>query len=187
VSSRLWQELKQLPRLHLFQVRVTVQQTSVPLTLCVQVSLPRHVDSNGFSVREVAHSADMLRLRLMRDVGGVYMDADVITVKSFDALLKVRGLSLVVASWSNALQVDFAMGQEGDRGEYGLCNAVLVSKPRSRFAMRWIALFDEVFDARIWSMHSVKYPLFAAALWPSDITVRCFLLCMRLELSCLLV
>jgi hypothetical protein len=73
-----------------------VQQTSVPLTLCVQVSLPRHVDSNGFSVREVAHSADMLRLRLMRDVGGVYMDADVITVKSFDALLKVRGLSLVV-------------------------------------------------------------------------------------------
>jgi hypothetical protein len=65
------------------------------------------------------------------------------------------------------------MGQEGERGEYGLCNAVLVSKPRSRFAVRWIALFDEVFDARIWSMHSVKYPLFAAALWSSDITVRC--------------
>ena len=64
------------------------------------------------------------------------------------------------------------MGQEGERGEYGLCNAVLVSQPRSRFVMRWIALFDEVFDARIWSMHSVKYPLFASALWPSDITVR---------------
>lgn len=63
------------------------------------------------------------------------------------------------------------MGQEGERGEYGLCNAVLLSKPRSRFAVRWIALFNEVFDARIWSMHSVKYPLFAAALWPSDITV----------------
>ena len=69
-------------------------------------------------------------------------------------------------------QVSFAMGQEGERGEYGLCNAVLVSKPHSRFAVRWIALFDEVFDARIWSMHSVKYPLFASALWPSDITVR---------------
>jgi len=64
------------------------------------------------------------------------------------------------------------MGQEGERGEYGLCNAVLVSKPRSRFAVRWISLFAEVFDARIWSMHSVKYPLFAAALWSSDITVR---------------
>ena len=70
------------------------------------------------------------------------------------------------------MQADFAMGQEGERGEYGLCNAVLLSKPRSRFAVRWIALFNEVFDARIWSMHSVKYPLFAAALWPSDITVR---------------
>jgi hypothetical protein len=70
------------------------------------------------------------------------------------------------------VQADFAMGQEGERGEYGLCNAVLLSKPRSRFAVRWIALFNEVFDARIWSMHSVKYPLFAAALWPSDITVR---------------
>lgn len=53
------------------------------------MSLPEHVDSNGFVVREVAHSADMLRLRLMRDVGGVYLDADVITVKSFDPLLKV--------------------------------------------------------------------------------------------------
>ena len=63
------------------------------------------------------------------------------------------------------------MGQEGERGEYGLCNAVLVSKPQSRFALRWIAMFNEVFDARIWSMHSVKYPMFAAALWPSDLTV----------------
>lgn len=53
-----------------------------------QVSLPQHVDANGYKVREVAHSADVLRLRLMRDVGGVYMDADVITVKSFDPLLK---------------------------------------------------------------------------------------------------
>ena len=54
-----------------------------------QVSLPQHIDSNGFKVREVAHNADMLRLRLMRDVGGVYMDADVVTVKSFEPLLKV--------------------------------------------------------------------------------------------------
>jgi hypothetical protein len=40
-------------------------------------------------VHEVAHNADMLRLRLMRDVGGAYLDADVITVKSFQPLLKV--------------------------------------------------------------------------------------------------
>jgi hypothetical protein len=98
VSSRLWQELQLLPRLHLFQVRVTCSKCRAPLMLCavMQVSLPQHVDSNGFSVREVAHSADMLRLRLMRDIGGVYMDADVITVKSFDALLKVSACSLVV-------------------------------------------------------------------------------------------
>jgi mannosyltransferase OCH1-like enzyme len=53
------------------------------------VLLPQHTDSNGFSVREVAHSADVFRLRLMRDFGGVYMDADVITVASFDPLLQV--------------------------------------------------------------------------------------------------
>ena len=76
------------------------------------------------------------------------------------------------------------MGQEGERGEYGLCNAVLVSKPQSRFAVRWIALFNEVFDARIWSMHSVKYPMFAAALWPSDITVS--LIVFMSVCSCLL-
>ena len=140
-----------------------------------QVSLPQHIDSNGFKVREVAHNADMLRLRLMRDVGGVYMDADVVTVKSFEPLLKVVRAWLDVFGCLKPVtpaQVSFAMGQEGERGEYGLCNAVLVSKPHSRFAVRWIALFDEVFDARIWSMHSVKYPLFASALWPSDITVR---------------
>jgi hypothetical protein len=111
----------------------------------------------------------------MRDVGGVYLDADVVTVKSFEPLLKVSRAWLDVSKclkMVTPVQVSFAMAQEGERGEYGLCNAVLVSKPRSRFAVRWIALFDEVFDARIWSMHSVKYPLFASALWPSDITVR---------------
>ena len=56
-----------------------------------QISLAPHVDSNGLAVHEVAHNADVLRLRLMRDIGGVYLDADVITVKSFDPLLKVSG------------------------------------------------------------------------------------------------
>jgi hypothetical protein len=91
VSSRLWREIAQLPRVHMFQVFAAhLLFTSPVFTSFKQVSLPQHVDSNGLAVHEVAHNADVLRLRLMRDVGGAYLDADVITVKSFDPLLKVR-------------------------------------------------------------------------------------------------
>ncbi len=78
-----------------------------------QVSLPQHIDANGLKVREVAHSADLLRLRLMRDVGGVYMDADVITVKSFDPLLKVRRLQRPFYGVSSFLSGQFRHGPRG--------------------------------------------------------------------------
>ena len=91
MSSRLWREIAQLPRVHMFQVFAAHTLFTSPVIISLkQVSLAQHVDSNGLAVHEVAHNADVLRLRLMRDVGGAYLDADVITVKSFDPLLKVR-------------------------------------------------------------------------------------------------
>lgn len=35
---------------------------------------------------DVAHIADIFRLQLIRDIGGVYLDIDVISLKSFDPL-----------------------------------------------------------------------------------------------------
>jgi hypothetical protein len=50
------------------------------------------------------------------------------------------------------------LGREG-RGSsnVGLCNAVILSKPRGPFLRRWMASYKN-FDGMIWNYHSVQLP-----------------------------
>jgi len=117
----------------------------------------------GKPILHMAHVSDLLRLQALRDMGGIYMDMDVITVRPFTPLMMTH---------------QFVMGQEGPNGVYGLCNAVMLSAPNSTFVQLWIDHYAEAYDAAIWSMHSVKLPSILAHLWPRLITqvlLSCFL------------
>ncbi|EKX54329.1 hypothetical protein GUITHDRAFT_99806 [Guillardia theta CCMP2712] len=106
-------------------------------------------------VDPVVKVSDLLRLQALRDLGGIYMDIDVITIRSFAPLMKDNS---------------FVMGQEGEKGVYGLCNAVMLSSPNSTFVNLWIRHYAEAYDPAIWSMHSVKLPSILSHLYPSEIT-----------------
>jgi hypothetical protein len=85
-----------------------------------------------------AHKADIIRLDMLREHGGIYLDLDVICINPFDPLL----------------HYPFVMGIEPGTG---LCNAVILAQPQAPFIERWQAQYRS-FDAKRWNYHSVVLP-----------------------------
>ena len=103
-----------------------------------------NIEINGQKVNHYAHKADIIRLKKINEIGGIYLDIDTICIKNFKDLLNN----------------DFVMGIQGD--EYGLCNAVILSKPNSFFSKKWLesySTFRSFGRDEFWDEHSVKMPL----------------------------
>lgn len=113
----------------------------------------------GNPLLHVAHKADIVRLQVLIQYGGVYLDVDTLTVRSFDDLLDNR----------------FVMGLEkADGADVGLCNAIMMSEQNSIFALAWLKSY-ETFRSRgrdeYWNEHSVKMPSRIAANCSGEITI----------------
>jgi hypothetical protein len=107
-----------------------------------------------------AHKADVVRLLMLRELGGVYLDMDTITVRPFTELL----------------EHEFGMAVQGsaDNSVPGLCNAVMWCKRNSFFCSQWIEQYSH-FRSRgrddLWDFHSVKLPAILAGRWEDKITI----------------
>ena len=100
-----------------------------------------------------AHLADVLRLKVLYAEGGIYLDADVYILQSFDTL---RNSSR-----------DVVLGYEGgNRG--GLCNAVIIARAGAAFIDRWIASYTD-FSAGEWNTHSVILPKEMSEKHPNEV------------------
>jgi len=78
----------------------------------------------GNTLYHYAHKADIIRLKMLNERGGIYLDIDTICLKSFKDLF----------------EYDFIMGTQMNKGEteiYGLCNAVILARPNSNFGLKW--------------------------------------------------
>ncbi|KAI1809254.1 hypothetical protein GGS20DRAFT_572803 [Poronia punctata] len=90
-----------------------------------------------------AHISDILRLRLLQEQGGIYLDLDAFGLRPFTDLLRSPR--------------DMIMGHEGgNRG--GLCNAIMVARKNSAFIERWASEYNDVDLSREWNYHSVLLP-----------------------------
>ncbi|KAI8338653.1 hypothetical protein BC941DRAFT_351210 [Chlamydoabsidia padenii] len=105
-------------------------------------------------VTHFAHQADLVRLAMLEQYGGIYLDLDVIVMASMDHLL----------------DHEFIMGQEGIDGSVGLCNAVILARPHARFLQRWQQTY-RTFDQSDWNYHSVVLPGKLAPAFPHEITI----------------
>ncbi|CAO3607246.1 unnamed protein product [Mucor hiemalis] len=105
-------------------------------------------------VTHYAHKADVVRLQVLEKYGGIYLDLDLISLKPIDHLL----------------DREFVMAQEGVEGSIGLCNAMIMARPRSRFVQRWYSTYAS-FDSTNWNYHSVILPGNLAPFFPKEITV----------------
>ena len=125
-TGDLWEQAKQY--LHLVPV--------VPPT-----------DIFGNPLCHPAHQADVLRLLILIQYGGIDLDLDTICIKPFDDLLHHK----------------FVIGQQGTGYHLeGLSNAVMLSEKNSRFASVWLSnykTFRSKGKDEYWDEHSILVPL----------------------------
>ena len=96
----------------------------------------------GRPIQHYAHQADVLRLLVLKQEGGIYLDIDTICLRPFTDLL---GHPCV-------------MGWEA---RHGLCNAVILSEPEGRFLRAWLEsyrTFRSTGHDKYWGEHSVRMP-----------------------------
>ena len=107
-----------------------------------------------------AHKADVIRMIVINRVGGVYLDLDTITQKSFEDLR----------------DAEFCMGVQaaGSASTSGLCNAVMIGQAGAVFSTNWLSHYD-YFRSRgrddLWDYHSVKLPGILMSHQPETIRV----------------
>ena len=126
-----------------------------------KVDLPDKIFGNHLN--HYAHKCDVIRLEKIIERGGIYLDIDTICVKSFSDLLDTN---------------HFVMGAQGSYNDldkiYGLCNAVMLSVPQSKFALKWYnsyKTFRSTGRDENWDEHSVIMPLRLYEKYPNEITV----------------
>jgi len=130
-----------------------------PLLTLEKIEPPNEIFGN--KIYHYAHQADIIRIQKLIEHGGIYLDIDTICLKSFTDLL----------------DYDFVMGLQNNSDDtevYGLCNAVILSKPNSFFANKWLETY-KTFRSKgrddTWDEHSVLKPYELSKLYSKDIKI----------------
>jgi FkbM family methyltransferase len=96
----------------------------------------------GRKLSHFAHRSDVLRLQMLLEHGGIYMDIDTLCLRPFTPLLDQR----CVMAWQSSR---------------GLCNAVILSEPGGEFLRAWLGSYHTFRSAgrdQFWDEHSVVLP-----------------------------
>jgi hypothetical protein len=104
----------------------------------------------GNPVRVPAHASDVMRLRALLAHGGVYLDTDVLALRSLEALRSQRAAVLGVQSAGRT------------------ANAVILAPPGAPFLRRWADGYHEFSDAD-WDAFSVRLPAALAERHPDEV------------------
>ncbi|EJU03629.1 hypothetical protein DACRYDRAFT_87837 [Dacryopinax primogenitus] len=106
----------------------------------------------GNPLTHYAHKADVLRMQIMLQFGGVYLDQDTFVLRSFDRA------GLFTQSTVLAMEADpYEEWEEWEPG--GLCNAIMVSRPEAPFLQRWFSTYRTFNESgHEWAEHSVAMP-----------------------------
>jgi hypothetical protein len=148
-----------------------------PLLTLVQITAPEEILGN--KLYHVAHKADVVRLKALKEMGGIYLDLDTISVKPLTSLLhhsfaigQERKPDFVPKNWRQRIKYKLGL-LKTDTGTSGLCNAVLLSAKNSEFINLWLneyKTFRSTGRDKYWNEHSVLVPLALAAKYPEHIT-----------------
>lgn len=134
-------------------------ECAAPLVTPVAVGPPvTAVQGREHENLHTAHEADVIRMGLLRERGGVYLDSDVIVLRPLDELRRI----------ADGVPV---MGLEEAPGQTGLCNAVIIAPPNTTFLARWWARYADWKPKQSWAYHSVILPLELAREHPSEIRI----------------
>ena len=96
-------------------------------------------------IQKRAHLADALRLKILEEEGGIYLDMDTICVQPIDDLLRHRAV-LGLEDSNSSLKT-------------GICNAIMLFQSGHPFLKRWREEYESHFRTEGWNEASSKLPL----------------------------
>jgi len=128
----------------------------------------------GIPVHHVAHRADVLRLQLLKERGGIYMDLDVISIAPFGPELRRHAFVMGMEGHPGVRDAEFRAAYSWRSEGYVLCNAVMVAKAGARFIDRWLEHYrhaEFASEGTNWASMSVVLPARLAREHPEDVHV----------------
>ena len=120
--GKWWDKLKTIPNLEL-----------------IHIPIPTHIGKK--EIKKTAHKADWVRMNVLFQHGGVYLDIDTICVRPWKELLKekvVLGTQIPIP---------------------GICNAIMMTEPHSEFFKIWLENYEAPFNPDGWEESSIFLPL----------------------------
>ena len=104
-------------------------------------------------IHKIAHKADHIRIHKLYERGGIYFDIDTISYKPY----------------SHLLNCDTVLGSQSPKA---ICNAVLMTIPKSNFFKTWIQLYEYYFKHDGWGEASVSLPKIIYNFYSDDTKIR---------------
>lgn len=129
-----------------------------PLLALRKVKSPTSI--YGRYLRRFAHQADVLRLELLLQFGGVYLDLDVLLLRPLDQLIA----RAAIASGGVVL------AHEGIDGTIGAGNALMACVRNASIMVTWYDRYHEFSDS-VWNGFSVRLPMELAIAQPGTIAL----------------
>lgn len=116
-----------------------------------KIEMPTHIGKK--EIKKTAHKADWVRMNMLYNRGGIYLDIDTICVRP----------------WKHLLVHDVVMGKEVPNG---LCNAIMFTKPKSEFFKIWLDKYEKNFNPNGWREASIVLPEVLSKIYPSFVTLK---------------
>jgi FkbM family methyltransferase len=123
-ENKYWQDIKAHPR-------VRIHKMDPPMFF------------DGFELKHFQYKADVVRLEVLYEHGGVYLDIDMLIVRPFHEIF-ASGHSFYIS--------EERQGSAG-RGSGALINAFLAAKPKNEFIKLWLNEFKSGLRLGIWAHH----------------------------------
>jgi len=112
---------------------------------CSQIEIvtktrPREFDE--FDLNHVQYQADVARLEILYEYGGIYLDLDMLIIKNFEEIFK-SGHDFYICK----------EGKDTEIQESGLINSFLAAKPKNEFLKIWLDNFKTGLRMENWAYH----------------------------------
>ena len=114
----------------------------------------------GRKVNVVEHISDIIRMKVLLKYGGIYLDGDIIPLKSFDMFLY------------NSKPMTMGLEKKPtSKKDNRLPNALMIGQRKNSFLTRWFESY-KTFNDKHWAEHSVIVPAKLACKNPDEINIE---------------
>ena len=103
----------------------------------IETMIPPH-SYDGYPLKYIQYKADVVRLEVLYQYGGIYLDLDMLIIKNFNNIINTGK--------------DFYISEENERGG-GLINSFLACKPKNGFIKKWLESFKIGLRMDNWAYH----------------------------------